>query len=49
MYYVYLIESRTASTQRYVGMTTNLKRRIRDHNNGKSIHTSKFKPWHLVT
>ena len=28
MHYVYLIESTAASDQRYVGLTTNLKRRL---------------------
>jgi predicted GIY-YIG superfamily endonuclease len=30
-------------------MTTDLKRRLQEHNDGKSYHTSKFKPWHLIT
>ena len=49
MHYVYLLESIAASGRRYVGLTTDLKRRIQDHNAGKSAHTSKFCPWHLVT
>jgi predicted GIY-YIG superfamily endonuclease len=35
--------------QRYVGSTSDLQRRIDDHNAGKSAHTAKFKPWQLVT
>jgi predicted GIY-YIG superfamily endonuclease len=49
MYYVYLIESTTVSSRRYVGLTTDLKRRLSEHNAGKSSHTAKFLPWHLVT
>ena len=49
MYYVYLIESTAFPGQRYVGLTIDLKRRFQDHNNGKSPHTSKFRPWRLVT
>ena len=49
MHYVYLIESIAVSTQRYVGMTADLKRRLQDHNSGKSSHTAKSKPWRLVT
>ena len=49
MHYVYLIESRSAQRQRYVGLTVDLKRRLEDHNSGKSIHTSKFGPWRLIT
>ena len=49
MYYVYLIESRSSRSERYVGLTTDLKQRLREHNAGKSAHTSKFKPWKLIT
>ena len=49
MFYVYLIGSLSSNEQRYVGMTTDLKRRLQEHNDGKSYHTSKFKPWCLVT
>lgn len=49
MHYVYLIESLSAQGQRYVGLTTDLRRRLEEHNAGKSLHTSKFKPWRLVT
>ena len=49
MYYVYLIRSLSDPGQRYVGMTTDLKRRMAEHNSGKSPHTSKFRPWELAT
>jgi putative endonuclease len=49
MFYVYLLESLSGRAERYVGMTTNLKQRFRDHNSGKSSHTSKYVPWRLVT
>lgn len=49
MYYVYLIESLSDPGQRYVGMTSDLKQRLHDHDDGKSFHTSKHKPWQLVT
>ena len=48
MYYVYLIESLSAARERYVGITSNLEQRLREHNAGKSSHTSKFKPWKLT-
>ena len=47
MYDVYLIQSVSAQDERYLGMTTDLKERLREHNAGKSSHTSKFKPWKL--
>ncbi len=49
MLYVYLIESLSESGQRYVGLTTDLKQRLTDHNDGKSAHTSKYRPWRLNT
>lgn len=49
MYYVYLLESEVSGGQRYIGLTTDLKRRLADHNAGKSSHTSKYTPWRLVT
>ena len=49
VYYVYLIESLSAQGERYVGMTTDLKQRLREHDQGKSSHTTKFSPWKLIT
>jgi putative endonuclease len=49
MVYVYLIESVYQRQQHYVGITSGLKQRLIEHNEGKSPHTRKFKPWHLVT
>ena len=49
MRYVYLLQSETYEGQRYVGVTSDLKQRIADHNAGKSPHTSKYLPWNLVT
>ena len=49
MHYVYLIESEKTSDERYVGISSDLKSRLAEHNSGKSAHTSKFRPWRLVT
>jgi predicted GIY-YIG superfamily endonuclease len=48
MKYVYLIQSRTVPSQRYIGITANLDERLRAHNAGRSPHTSKYRPWKLV-
>ncbi len=48
MIYVYLLESVNLRQHHYVGVTHDLKQRLSDHNEGKSPHTRKFKPWHLV-
>ncbi|MDP6563349.1 MAG: GIY-YIG nuclease family protein [Alphaproteobacteria bacterium] len=49
MFYVYLIRSEASPKQRYVGFTTNLRKRIAAHNAGDSTHTSKYKPWKLIS
>lgn len=48
MHYVYIIESENHQ-QLYVGYSSDLKKRIMTHNSGGSPHTSKYKPWKLVT
>jgi len=49
LFYVYLIESISCPGERYVGITAELKRRLGEHNAGKSAHTAKFRPWRLTT
>ncbi len=49
MKYVYLIRSLSAPDQRYVGVTSNLDDRLQAHNAGNSAHTSKYRPWQLVS
>ena len=48
MWYVYILRSIPFPNQEYVGATSDLKRRVVDHNTGRSAHTSKFKPWTLI-
>ncbi len=48
MRYVYLLQSEAVAGQRYVGVTSDLRRRFAAHNAGKSPHTSKYVPWKLV-
>jgi predicted GIY-YIG superfamily endonuclease len=49
MYYVYLLQSIPYPDQRYVGFTEDLRTRMTTHNNGGSPHTSKYRPWKLIT
>jgi putative endonuclease len=48
MCYVYILRSLQFPKQMYVGSTSDLRRRLAEHNAGKSIHTNKFKPWELA-
>jgi putative endonuclease len=49
MKYVYLIQSVPFPAQKYIGLSSDLKSRLKAHNEGRSPHTAKFKPWRLVT
>ncbi len=48
MYHVYILKSESRPDQTYVGSTDNLRRRLVEHNSGKSTHTKKFMPWNLI-
>ena len=49
MYYVYMLRSIENPEQTYIGFTQDLKKRFAAHNHGQSPHTSKYKPWELIT
>jgi len=38
MHYVYLLQSESVTGQRYVGVISDLKQRLADHNAGKSAY-----------
>jgi putative endonuclease len=48
MHYVYLLKSQSKPKQPYVGSTRDLRRRLKDRNEGRSPHTAKFRPWILI-
>jgi putative endonuclease len=45
-YYTYILQSEKDWSY-YVGSTSDLERRITEHNNGHSPYTSKKRPWKL--
>lgn len=49
MYFVYSIQSEVNPECFYVGITTDVERRLSEHNAGKSVYTNKFKPWKLFS
>jgi putative endonuclease len=49
MKYVYLIESINNQGETYIGLTDDLRSRLLAHNAGRSPHTSKYRPWRVVT
>jgi len=48
MKYVYLLESISNPSKRYIGITNDFTSRLKEHNAGKSPHTSRFKPWKAI-
>ena len=47
MFYVYVIQS-DATNRLYIGKTENLKKRLSEHNSGKSAYTKKYIPWDII-
>lgn len=47
MFYNYVLLSRKAP-KIYIGFTTDLKRRVLEHNQGKNFSTKSYRPWKLV-
>jgi len=48
MYYVTFSSQSRIRDSHNVGSTSNLKQRLKEHNEGRSPHTAKFRPWVLV-
>jgi len=48
MYFVYIIQSMPFPKLFYTGFTENHTTRLKEHNDGKSIHTKKFRPWKMI-
>ena len=47
MHYVYLLKS-SKNGSLYIGCTSDVKKRIIQHNKNMSYHTKKYSPWRLV-
>ena len=47
MFYTYILESASHPKQRYIGYTSDLKARLLAHNEGKCLHTAKYRPWRI--
>lgn len=47
MHYVYILQS-LKNKNLYIGCTSDLRKRIIQHNQGQSHYTSKYIPWKLV-
>jgi len=46
-YYVYVLESENVN-ELYIGYSDNLKKRFKEHNQGKNRSTRPYRPWKLI-
>ena len=49
MFFVYILTSIQDPTKIYIGKTSNLNKRLSEHNRGDSAYTKSFTPWKIET
>ncbi|HRY62793.1 MAG TPA: GIY-YIG nuclease family protein [Candidatus Paceibacterota bacterium] len=47
MFYIYLLQSRI-DEHLYIGYTTDLKKRVDEHNRGLNLSTKRYGKWNLI-
>ena len=47
MFYVYILQS-IKDRQLYTGYTSDLKKRIKEHNQGLNFSTKRYMPWEII-
>jgi len=48
-FYVYILQSEMDRAHFYIGLTDDLRSRVRNHNAGRVLHTAKWSPWRVKT
>ena len=48
-FYIYILQSELDVNRFYTGLTDDLRKRMRNHNKGRVLHTRKWRPWRLKT
>jgi predicted GIY-YIG superfamily endonuclease len=49
MYIVYILKSSINPSKTYTGITTDLEKRLKEHNEDKSYYTKRYAPWYVET
>ena len=47
--FVYILRSLSVGDRRYVGLTSDVRRRLDAHNQGLTPSTARYRPWTLTT
>jgi predicted GIY-YIG superfamily endonuclease len=46
-FYIYILHSERDEDRFYTGLTDDLRKRLRNYNTGRVLHTAKWRPWRL--
>ena len=46
-HFVYVLRNADPNPRFYVGLTSDVRRRMEDHNAGRCPHTARYRPWQL--
>jgi len=49
MKYVYILQGTERPDHFYMGITDDLRERLKKHNAGQVTHTAKYRPWRIKT
>ena len=47
MFYVYILQS-NKNKELYIGYTSDLRKRIKEHNQGLNFSTKRYMPWKII-
>ncbi len=47
MFYVYILQS-LKNKELYIGYTADLKKRVKEHNQGLNFSTKRYAPWEII-
>jgi putative endonuclease len=48
MFYTYVLQSKKSKDEFYIGYTTDLSNRLKEHNQGLNLSTKRYKPWKVI-
>ena len=49
MHIVYILKSHKDSIKCYIGITEDLEKQLKEHNDGLSYHSKRYAPWYVET